>query len=271
MKASKVIPGDEGDGAPPSCTVTYDEISTPVKVLFLVDKSGSNKDNANTTYINDGTDPNKSWRVGSINNLRNALPLDLFSFNITLFRGNYSNLNDGNRYSGGDLTKTLMSGFSNNSTIFNNAMTALKNDDDKGKTPYQAALQKAREQIQADIASDTTSMYSVILVTDGYPDPNIVTKTDCGDRACSSENLSDADVPASIAKVRQFAEQIVNINPSRVNVNTVYYYSANRSNYPVNILKNIASAGRGAFLEANTNSTIDFKNVVRVPNGTTCP
>lgn len=273
----QVIPG-EVDGTdnhnPPECTASYDEVATPVKVLFLVDKTGSNLDNANTSLLNDGTDPDKSWRVGSINNLKSNLSLNLFSFNITLFRGSHTNTMDANRYggAGGDVTKSLINGFTNNVKTIDAAMSELKSDPDKGKTPYQAALAKARDIIKNDIKNDSVSKYSVIMVTDGYPDPNIVTKTNCGARACSSDNGADADIPASIEKARQFSEEIMNIDPKRVNVNTVYYYRAGqRSSTPVNILSNIANAGKGAFIEAASNQVIDFKNVVLVPDGSNCP
>lgn len=272
LKTAQVIPG-EGDGNPPACTITYDEVVTPVKVLFLVDKTGSNKDDANTSALNDGTDPNKSWRINSLNNLRSGLSTNLFAFNITLFRGNHNNINDGNRYggAGGEVTKSLMNGFTNNQSTFNSAMDFLSTDPDKGKTPYQAAMAKAKSIIAADMVNDNVSLYSVIMVTDGHPDPNLATKTDCGERSCSSENGADADIPASIAKARQFAQEVVALNPARVNVNTVYYYSSGqRKSTPVSILMNMAEAGRGAFIEAASNQTIDFKNVVRVPNNT-CP
>lgn len=262
-----------GNNTPPACTETYDEVVTPVKVLFLVDKTGSNQDDFNTSTINDGTDPNKTWRVSSINNLRNGLSPSLFSFNITLFHGNHLNINDGYRYggAGGSLTKSLISGFSNSSSVFTNAMNALKADPDQGKTPYEAALQKARDIILADIANDTVSKYSVVMVTDGHPDPNLVTKTDCGSRACVVDNGADADVPASIEKAREFVKTIVDINPSRVNVNTVYYYSSGqRNSTPVSILTNMADQGKGAFIEAPSNQTIDFQSVIRVPTSS-CP
>jgi len=271
---AQVYPGEgDGNGTPPTCTITYDEVVTPVKVLFLVDKTGSNKDDANTAAVDDGTDPKKSWRVSSLNNLRSGLSPDLFSFNITLFRGNHTNINDGNRYggAGGELTSSLINGFSNSLSTFKGAMNALSLDPDKGKTPYQAAMAKAKSIIAADMVNDHVSLYSVIMVTDGHPDPNLVTKTDCGSRSCSNENGADADIAASITKARKFSEEIVALNPSRVNVNTVYYYgSGQRRNIAVSILTNMAEAGRGAFIEAASNQTIDFRNVVRVPNNS-CP
>lgn len=269
--------GNSGGGStttnPPSCTVTYNEIQTPVKIVLLVDKTGSNKDNSNTSAVNDGTDPTKAWRLGVMNDLRGNLSLDLFSFNITLFRGNHTNINDGYRYGGvgGELTKSLINGFSNNESVINAAIDAFSNDPDQGKTPYEAALAKAHDIIATDILTDGISQYSVILVTDGFPDPNLVTKTDCGSRACSENNGADADIPKSIDKAREFVDNIVNINSNRVNVNTVYYYSAGqRFQSAVDILTNMADAGKGAFIEANSDQTIDFHNVVRVP-ATTCP
>jgi hypothetical protein len=277
-------PPGEGDGStipeptptpstPPSCTVTYDEVTTPVKVIFLVDKSGSNKDDSNTSAANDGTDPNKTWRTNSINNLRNSLSLALFSFNITLFRANDTNINDGYRYggAGGTVTKSLINGFSNDNNVFSSALNAMVADADQGKTPYKGALAKAHDIILADIANDTVSKYSVILITDGYPDPNLVTKTDCGSHACSPTNGADADVPRSIDKAREFVKSVVDIAPARVNVNTVYYYSAgNRGTMPVSILTGMAEEGKGVFIEAASNQTIDFQNVIRVP-ANTCP
>jgi hypothetical protein len=273
-------PGEGDSGGPdptpapePDCTLTYNEVVTPVKVLFLVDKSGSNLDDYNSPAVNDGTDPNKTWRVTSINNLHDSVSLDLFSFNLTLFRANANNLFDGYRYggSGGALTKTLINGFSNSSSVFASAMKALAADADQGKTPYEAALAKAHDTILADIANDTVSKYSVVLVTDGQPDPNLVTKTDCGSRACDSSNGADADIPKSIDKARSIVKTIVDIDPKRVNVNTVYYYSAGqRSSTPINILTNMADEGKGAFIEAPSNQSLDFKNVIRVP-ANNCP
>lgn len=272
---------DEGDGTggsisnPPTCTVTYNNVVTPVKVLFLIDKTGSNKDNSNTPTVDDGTDTTKTWRLNAINDLRNNLPLDIFSFNITLFRGNPTNINDGYRYggAGGELTKSLIDGFSNNSATINSAISNFLADPDQGKTPYEAALEKAKQIISKDILTDNISKYSVILVTDGYPDPNLATKTDCGLRACDSNNGSDADLPKSIIKARSFVDGVVNIDPKRVNVNTVYYYSfKQRINSAIDILSNMADAGKGVFIETSSNSgqSIEFHNVIRVP-ANVCP
>lgn len=270
---------DDGSGGsisnPPTCTVTYNDVVSPVKVLFLIDKTGSNKDNSNTPAANDGTDTTKAWRLNAINDLRNNLPLNIFSFNITLFRGNHTNIKDGYRYggAGGDLTKSLIDGFSNDSATINSAISTFQADPDQGKTPYEAALEKARQIISKDILTDNISKYSVILVTDGHPDPNLVTKTDCGSRTCDSNNGSDADIPKSIVKARSFVDGIVNINPKRVNVNTVYYYSSGqRINSAVDILSNMADAGKGTFIETSSNSgqSIEFHNIIRVP-ANVCP
>src|SRR5690606_22541411 len=43
-------PDNPGNNPPvPPCTVTYNEIQTPVKILFLIDKTGSNADNSFTS------------------------------------------------------------------------------------------------------------------------------------------------------------------------------------------------------------------------------
>lgn len=268
-------PGNGSPADPPSCTVTYNNVITPVKVLFLVDKTGSNKDNSNTAAQNDGTDPTKSWRLNAINDLRDNLSLSIFSFNITLFRGNHTNINDGYRYggAGGELTKSLINGFSNDPTTINSAISAFESDPDQGKTPYEAALAKAKATISADILTDNISKYSVILVTDGHPDPNLVTKTDCGSRVCDPNNGADADVPKSIDVARGFVDDLVNVSPGRINLNTVYYYSTGQHfSSAVDILSNMADAGKGAFIEISSNSgqTIEFHNVVRVP-ANVCP
>ncbi len=261
--------GTNPNNPPPTCTVTYTEITTPVKVLFLIDKTGSNADDSNTPAPNDGTDSTKAWRLSAINDLRNHLSLDIFSFNMTLFRGNHTNINDGHRYggAGGEVTKSLINGFSNDPSVIDAAVNEFAADPDKGKTPYQAALAKARDIIAEDIQYDTVSQYSVVMVTDGFPDPNLVTRP-----GGNPNNGADADIDASIDMARGFVSEIVDINPARVNVNTVYYYGqGRRHSYAANILTGMADEGKGAFIEASSNNTtIDFKNVIRVPLNS-CP
>src|SRR5690606_26631769 len=148
---------------------------------------------------------------------KSATNSNLFSYNLTLFRGNELNVNDAYRYNG-SLTKSLITGFTNNQSVLNAAIQEFKNDVDQGRTPHKSALDKARDIIAADIngaASDVK--YSVILITDGHPEPNLATKANC------STNVSDgavydgrcADVPASVTIGKGLAESIRNIDPAR--------------------------------------------------------
>ncbi len=268
-------PNDPNDPTNPPCTVTYNEIQTPVKVLFLIDKTGSNKDNTNTDATNDGTDVNKNWRRSIIDNLINGLDLNHFSFNLTLFRGNHTNVNDGHRYNStpDGLTRVLINGFSNSRGVIDNAILEFIADDDKGKTPYEAALKKAQQIINSDYRSETgvpqaeRTKYSVIMITDGHPDPNLAT-TPGG----TYDNGAHADLPQSVAMARGFANDIVAGRSSRINVNTVYYYNpGQRSSNAIAILQGIADSGGGKFIEAVSNNyTLDFKNIIRVP-ANTCP
>lgn len=274
----------EGDGStggtgsngalPPACTETFEEIQLPVKVLFIVDVSGSNADNTYTALADDGTDVNKSWRSNILNQLRSANNSSFFKYNYVLFRGNDDNANDCNRFGpcGGTTTTTdvLMSGFTNDPSVIDVAISAFQNTADKGKTPYKGALLKAKELIKADIdanPNDKTTRYSVIMVTDGHPDYNLVTKPG-GD-----PNLgSDADIPGSIGVADSLVSGIVSLDSERVNLNTIYYYKPDQySSTAVTILSSMADAGNGAFLKADTgNATLDLKHTVTVPK-TTCP
>lgn len=258
----------------PPCTVTYNEIQTPVRILFLIDKTGSNADNSFTPNSGDGTDVNKNWRKNIITNIRNSANSSLFSYNLTLFRGNELNSNDTNRYDGA-LTKSLINGFSNNATVINNAISAFVADEDKGRTPHKSALNKARELIAADMATASSDVkYSVILITDGHPEPNLATLPNCATNVADGAVYDGrcVNLDGSVTIARGLAESIKNLDPARVNVNTIYYYSpGQRSSNAVKILKGVTSGGGGQFVEAGTdNISIDFKNIIRVP-ANTCP
>jgi len=164
-----------------------------------------------------------------------------------------------------------MSGFSNDSSAINNALATFQSSADKGKTPYRGALAKAKELISADIhdnPSDTTTRYSVIMVTDGHPDYNLVTVPN------GNPNLgSDADVPGSVSVANSLVSAITSLdNNNRINLNTIYYYKPDQySSTAVTILSSMADTGKGVFVKADTGSaSLDLKHTVRIPK-TTCP
>lgn len=238
--------GNGGDGNSNQNTCNNDElqtITTPVKVLLVVDTSGSNAGSNGTG----GTDPGKTMRAGSIQAFFNDFGgKPNFNWGLITFQGSSASaiLNYNNNVS--------MPAFTSDSATMQAGINYFKTVSDAGQTPYQAALQLVHTAIVNDTADTAQTKYIVVFLSDGLPTdyPN----TTAGD------NQINADVSS-----------LVGLKPGRLSFNTVYYGPADAG--ASGRLHNMANAGQGQFLDTNANPNAkDFliNNVVTVPGGG-CP
>jgi Mg-chelatase subunit ChlD len=207
-----------------------------VKVLFVVDTSGSNAGEDNQPP----TDLQKKWRSATINSffsVYNNRPN--FYFGMITFQGSSAKaqIQVGNK-----------GGFTQDSSVINDGYNSFLNTPDSGNTPYKAALSMAKSIISADLAAypKQNAAYVLVMVSDGQ----------------ATDYKSPDDVIPDASAIRALA-------PGQVSLNTVYYYSKAYVESQTKYLRNISSVGGGQFLVANSNQSLKIDDVIQVP-GVSC-
>lgn len=200
--------------------------SSYTKVMFLVDKSGSNGT----------TDPQKTYRHDTIRafwDIHKNNPN--VSWGFVAFNGNQSlaYINDGSDQS---------AIFSADQMLFQAALDRLRTDGDNGATPYKTAIQMTRSAIVKDQMDNPgqNSMYLIIMITDGEP-------TDYG------------SPPDDTAIYRDIADLVT---VARSTFSTVYYGPNNPT--ASNRLRNMAMTGLGKFLDTNLDGRIPLDELIGV-------
>lgn len=277
--------GNPSNPAPTTCTTTL-TVTTPVKVFFLVDVSGSNQSGQGNvsatdpsvlssgsckdkTALSSSTAPAncKPWRLGvlerfiGIGNSSYAANGYLgkagFAFQVGVFQGSSASALIVNS----STNKTM---FSSDATAVTGAVSNFLMAKDNDNTPYQAVLNMAASAIKQDISDNggKPSKYVVVMLTDGMP---------------TDANFSTGNPATNIANLRAAVADLANVAPGYITFNTALYYPSNGSIDPnaKSYLQNMAMAGSGNYVDSVVNaSTIPFQidNQVTVPTGAVgCP
>ncbi len=211
-------PGTTPTPTAPTCRTVLHTTTVPIKLMFIVDTSGSNQWNDNGGV---GSDPNKTYRGGSIT-----------QFFADYSR--YSNFNWGFATFSGTTAQALI-GLSSTQPMFSpsaydmqNAINNFYSIADGYNTPYQAAIQMAKYAIQNDPGRTAQTKYIVVFLSDGLPVP-----------------------PVSDATLADDVRSVTGLVPGQVSFNTIYYGTSNAQ--ASGRLSMMASVGGGRFLDTNTN------------------
>lgn len=195
----------------PNCRDELKALTTPVRMIFVVDVSGSNTGN-------NGTDPQKAVRAGSIQRFYNSYANKTnFSWSFITFANNSAN--------------TLIANA--NSAAMQGAINTFNGMDDKGETPYVAALNQTEASIVNDGARPANVKYIVVFFSDGMPNPAV----------------NDSTLAANVTEIKK-ASGLAN---DPVSFNTVYYGQNNQDAH--DRLQMMAQVGGGNFLDTNVNPT----------------
>jgi hypothetical protein len=203
-----------------------------VKVLFVVDASGSNFGEFKTTP----SDPDKHWRRET---LRQFIAVHLnnknFYYGLAMFKGTSAR------------ARILVDdepGFTNDRAEVAEGFKSFLRTPDGGDTPYKAALKIAKETIAADLKKNARqkASYAVVIVSDGH----------------ATDYKNAHDVIPDAATIKELA-------PSRITLNGLYYSAGNvdTSSAP-QFLKNISEIGEGAFIVANTHQHLNLDSAITV-------
>ena len=223
---------------PGSCHMVLHQQTVPVKILFVVDTSGSNR--LQVDHL-PPSDPQRLVRAGSIQAFFNDLKAKPnFHWGFITFSGvsAQSLIADG-----------FTPIFSVNPLAMQNALNVFATIQDNGGTPYRAALGRVLQTLQSDSQASPDTKYVVVFLSDGIPDPAV----------------SDSELVEDIMSR-------MNAKPNRVSFNTVYYGAANPQ--ASSRLSFMASLGQGRFLDTNVNPTGNsfmISNIVNVPGQVCTP
>ena len=202
-----------------SCYKVFNDVQTPVELLFVVDVSSSNK----------STDPDQSVRADSINRFYQAFKSKVnFSWNVISFAGSAA---------------TVRAQESTANSVENFISWLYSYAHDVKGTPYDAALNKTIEMISGDMNKSAYKKYVVVFLSDGKP----------------SGGESDAYWSSEAAKIAALV-------PGRVSFNTIYYGPIDAG--ASGLLRSMAQAGKGNFLDTNSNANgkvFEIADVARVP------
>lgn len=197
------------------------------KILFIVDKSGSN--------VNPGTDPNGMYRVGTISAFYDLHKTNQFTkWGLVSFQGAGATPEI--------LDETgLAGGFSNDVNVVSAAVQTLAANNNGG-TPYQAAIAAAASTITNDVARNPTerSKYVVVFISDGEPSPAV------------TDPILQTDVTNLVAL-------------GDLTFHTVYYGPVNAA--ASSRLLRMANWGRGKFLDTNVSGRIPLDSLIGFNTG----
>lgn len=224
--------------------VRPDKITKYNKVLFVVDKSGSN-----ATVNGLGNDPNNIKRADSIEIFLNKKRDDPFYkwgyivFGVDQNKSQAWINEDGNLSQGKFGTPEEM----------DQALRLQRGVPDNGCTPYLGGLQLAKITIQKDLEDhpDEDSVYNVFFMSDGFPnDAN--SAQGCASTTTVSDNPNDPYIKA--------VTDLRSLSPDKIFLSAAYYAEA--ANDPgrraAEGLSFMAKAGGGNFVDLRGNGTINF-------------
>ncbi len=221
-----------------SCYYELHKTTVPIKLVFMVDTSGSNA-GAN------GSDPGKVVRAGSIQQFFDDYKgKNNFKWSLNSFQDATASalINNG-------LSSDPRFGVAADMQV---AIIQFSNISDDHYTPYKAAINMANQVIANDSAVTSTTKYIVVFLSDGMP-------TDYGSPINDSLILSDV-------------QTMIGIRPGKVSFNTIYYGDADPT--ASNRLKSMAMAGSGQFLDTNANTSgksFSISDTISVPGSTCAP
>ncbi len=225
------------------------------KVMFLVDTSGSNiypSDPTTETVCSDpasdsncfpATDPNKTFRTGSIQTFFNLYKSKSnFQWGFVTFAGSSAT-----PY----ISANGVASFDPNPADMQGAINQFGLETDGGATPYHAAITAATQAIANDPDRNAPSnpQYFVVLLTDGFP----------------TDYMTAADGKADVSALISTA--------AHVSLSTVFYGPQNvpSTTSAITLLQTLAQMGNGQFANVHNPSSGISINDLLTNTGCTGP
>lgn len=210
------------------CAIEPTQIDSFTKVMFVIDKSGSNST----------TDPGSMYRTNTITSFYQLHQANVnVKWGLIAFQGTGSTA-----YITAMGAGAGTAGYSNDPAVVMAAIGQIAGGD-TGGTPFQSAIGAVRSAISFDLNSNRSELsnYIVVFISDGEP-------TDYG----GDEMAIDNDI-----------RDLLTI--SDVTFSTVYYGPA--SNAASSRMERMARVGQGRFLDTNVSGRIPLDNLIGFKSG----
>lgn len=210
------------------CTAEPGSQSTETRILFVVDKSGSN--------VSQKTDPTGTRRYGAINNFFNKYAdNNKIKWAMIEFQKESAN-------------SLFLNPFFREAAQFGSVIASSQAKTDEGYTPYRAAITEIGNAIRDELLnSDNTIKYNfeIIFLSDGVP-------TDYGDQFIDD------------GKIMEDVQNLIEISVGFVHFSTVYYnLSSTADEEAARRLENMAQVGQGRFQDASNGEDLDFDELIK--------
>ncbi len=238
--------------SPSPCKTVLENYDKNLRIIFMVDDSGSTFDSVRNGVTTKGTDPQFVYRKDSIQNFLNTYGAKT-NFTYTFARFSDSAdvyLQSSNTFSKADVCNTAKFGTASDAT---NALTLYAgakstNNPHGGGTNYTSAFNCVNSIITNDVPpAGIETDYAVLFMSDGQPNPTLL-----------SDFMQTVIDPIAGFKLP-------------TSINTIYFgptvaQDATAQN-AINVLTSISNEGKGQFLDTNNMSTgtIDIQSVIQVP------
>lgn len=209
------------------CTQSPDAIKRYTKLMFVMDKSGSNQT----------TDPGANKRAGSLERFYNDnKDKDYLRWGMISFRdpGTKAEI-------GGEQDPIFVGEDPADEQTVREAIDSLRRGDNGG-TPYGAALALTQKAIETDLRAypDEDNTYMVFFVSDGEP----------------------TDGARDEASLRALVRNITQLSPGKVFLSTGYYDAGNANGTAISRLRAMAEEGNGKFVNFRDTDDFDFNELI---------
>jgi hypothetical protein len=223
------------------CVPPPKEIGKYSKILFIIDVSGSNVSGNN----GDPSDPQKARRLGAMETFFNLNRQDPFiEWGLSIFGGDVPGASR-------HLVQKQEPGFDKTRNFgkpedFNQALNIFRNNADNNGTPYEAALNVAKNALETELdwakfKNEDISSFHFVFISDGRPAP------------------FGPDVDRSIY---QLVQTMVKMSEGRLKLSTVYYNVTGPDPDAIYRLEEMARLGNGRFQDASRGEAINIQDLI---------
>jgi Mg-chelatase subunit ChlD len=241
--STPAVPGTPSTPTTPSCTDTIETTTENLRILFMVDNSGS----TGASNTGPGTDPNDYYRTQTVQHfIQQYGNRPNLSFGFGYFSGTTGNFYDTQTHAFGSSANNVYG----DSTSLTAALTAFDTLPAGGYTPYGAAFDAVQSAITKDQAvSGTKWNYVVVFMSDGYP-------TDISTTPSLTTNLVNL-----VSRVANAVTSKGNL----ITISTVYFGPGSDSS-AIGNLQVMAQTGKGQFVNTNVSNDLVISDVISVPS-----
>jgi hypothetical protein len=230
-----------GGGGPegPSCENVLNTTTKKLRISFMVDDSGSTLQ----------SDPNHNYRVATVEAFISKYgSKSNFTYSYGKFAGTSASVWD---IGTNQFMANPAQPFGNASNL-TSALNNYKATTPNGSTPYGAAFSKLKQIILADIQANASAgwEHSIVFMSDGVP--------------------TDVSNP-QLQNVKNLVTSLVNDvkNAGSNAAVSGVYFGDNNANDAINIMRGVAEAGGGIFVNTNVTTNLQIDDVIQVP-GVVC-